>query len=109
MLVHQAVERGPIYARQAGGLGHVPAGPVHQAFEIVALELGDHPLFGRVVRLVRNRNHQGVLAGVFHVLVIQRDVARLERLLRFGQHRHVLDDVLQFAHVAAPRARSQEG
>ena len=62
-----------------------------------------------MIRFVHDGRRQPAFGGPLRPILVDRDVVGLDDLVRLGQHRHVLDDVLQLAHVAAPGPRTQEG
>ena len=109
VFVHQAIERRAIDTGEPRRLRHVAAGATHQSDQIFPFELGNHVVLGGMKRLVEHRRAGGGLSRPIRVVVIDRDVVRLDDLLGFGQHHHVFDHVLQFADVTAPRAGAEEG
>ena len=102
VLVHQSVERGSIDACQPRGLGHVAAGPAHQASQVLFFELRHYAVLRGMVRLVHNSDGHKIFGRPIGTVIIHRNVVRLDHLVRLGQHGHVLDHVLQFSNVASP-------
>src|SRR6266849_2617116 len=105
---HQPVQRRAVEPRDTGGARYVPARLRHQLLQEAAFEPPQQALARGAIAL-RDR-----VVGVFHggralVRVLRgdrpvdhRNRLRLDLGARPGQHHHVLDHVLQLAHIALP-------
>src|SRR5213593_3682259 len=111
--LHQPIQRGPVESRDTGGARYVPTGLCHQLLQEATLEPTQQPLARGAIAL-RDR-----VVGVFHggrafVRVLRghrsvdhRNRLRLDLRPRPGEHHHVLDHVLQLAHIALPGSRAE--
>src|SRR5687767_4302438 len=71
--------------------------------------MGDEPVLGGMVCVIQNAGrHRSVRRDLASGLIIDRDVTRLDGLIRLGKYCDVLDHVLQLANVPAPWLRAQE-
>src|ERR1041385_1857681 len=109
VLVHQPVEGGPIHAGQPRRLRHVASGPRDQPGEVFLLEMCDHPLLRRRIRLVGYRPGAAHSHRPLARVVVDRDVGRLDVLVGVDEHGGVLNDVLQLAPVAPPPPQPEKG
>ena len=110
MTLHQPVQRGPVDARDAGGLRHVAAGPVDEPGQVLPFELRNDAVSRGVIALFEQGRDQrrGIRARVRCPGVSgEMQVFGSDLGARFHDDGDMLDHVLQLAHVAAPGVAAQ--
>src|SRR3954468_10481717 len=112
MTLQKPIERGSIDARQTRGAGHVARGARDKTRDVLLLEVREHMLLREVVRIVENIlryiARRGIRERAARPILVQRQVVELDLAPGLCKHHEALDDILQLAHVAAPRARLEK-
>ena len=102
--LEQSIESRPVHARESRSAGHVAGSSGDQPCHVILLELREYLLLGKMVRVVQehDRRCHGIAPIATDWLVVENDLVWLDAGTRGGENDSMLDDILQFTHVAAP-------